>query len=105
VKSLSHLSTTELIVLFNFDLSFFKTDTAITFLEVPHCLPKAFLDGTNTYGIFFSSARTGRWRTISNGLASAAIITRLVIVLLSVLVTSLAPFLICLLATHSATKS
>jgi hypothetical protein len=55
--------------------------------------------------VTFSSARRGRWRTIYNGLASAAIITRLVIVLLRVLVTSLAPFLICLLEAHSATRS
>jgi hypothetical protein len=53
VNNLSHLSTIELMVGLRFDLSFFNTDTAITFLEVPQCFPKAFLEGTNTYGIFY----------------------------------------------------
>ncbi len=46
----------------------------ITFLVVPHAVPKAFFDGTNTYGTFFYSHKIGKCKTISNGFASAAII-------------------------------
>lgn len=55
--------------------------------------------------ITFYSQRIGKWRTISRGLASAAMIMSSVIPLFNVLVASLAPFLICLREAHCATKS
>lgn len=47
----------------------------------------------------------GRWRTISSGLASAAMIINSVIPRFNVLVASLAPFLTCFKEAHCATKS
>lgn len=94
------------------DILFLRIDTVITFLVVPQAVPKAFFDGTKTYGTFwnqerctFYSQRMGRCNTISRGLASAAMMMSSVIPLLRVLVASLAPFLICLREAHWATKS
>ena len=39
--------------MFALDLTFFRIDTQMTFLEVPHDFPRAFLEGTNTYGTFY----------------------------------------------------
>lgn len=77
----------------------------MTFLEVPQAVPSAFFEATNTYGTFFYSHKMGKCKTISNGLASAAIIIRSVIPLFKVLVASLAPFLICLREALWETKS
>ena len=77
----------------------------MTFLVVPHAVPKAFFDGTNTYGTFFSSHKMGKCNTIYNGLASAAMIISSVIPLFKVLVASLAPFLTCFNDAHWAIKS
>lgn len=52
MNNLSHSPTTLWISSLTFDNLFFKIDTAITFLVVPHAVPKAFFDGTNTYGTF-----------------------------------------------------
>lgn len=75
------------------DILFFKIETVITFLVVPQAAPKAFFEGTKTYGTFwinynftFYSQRIGRCNTISSGLASAAIIINSVIPLFNVLV-------------------
>lgn len=112
MKSLSHSPTILWISSLTFDILFFKIETVMTFLVVPHAAPKAFFDGTKTYGTFwiiklftFYSQRMGRCNTISNGLASAAIIINSVIPLFKVLVASLAPFLICFKEAHWATKS
>jgi hypothetical protein len=88
-----------------FELLFLRIDTVITFLVVPHAVPKAFFDGTNTYGTFFYSHKIGKCNTISNGLASAAIIINSVIPLFKVFVASFAPFFICLSDAHWAIKS
>lgn len=55
--------------------------------------------------VTFYSQRIGRWRTISNGVASAAIMISSVMALFKVLVASLAPFFICFRAAHWATRS
>ena len=60
--------------------------------------------GINLKNTFYSQ-RIGRCRTISKGLASAAMTIRWVMPLLRVLVDSLAPFLICLRDAHWATRS
>ena len=52
INSLSHWSRIFLISSLADDFSFLRMDTQITFLDVPHDFPRAFLDGTNTYGTF-----------------------------------------------------
>lgn len=52
MNNLSHSLTTFLISSFNFDVLFLRIDTVITFLVVPQAVPKAFLEGTKTYGTF-----------------------------------------------------
>ena len=112
MNNLSHSLTIFLISSFNFDVLFLRIDTVITFLVVPQAVPKAFLEGTKTYGTFwnyikitFYSHKIGKCNTISSGLASAAIIINSVIPRFKVLVASLAPFLICFNEAHCATKS
>ena len=100
MNNLSHSLTILLISSLRFDCLFLRIDTVMTFLVVPHAVPKAFFDGTNTYGTFFSSHKMGKCNTISNGLASAAMIISSVIPLFKVLVASLAPFLTCFNDAH-----
>lgn len=64
--------------------------------ETPHARPKACLDLTNTYGTFLSSQSIGMCKTISNGSASAAIMTNSDNPRFKVFVASLAPLRSCL---------
>jgi len=78
------------------DPSFVVTLHEITGRDTPHARPSACLDGTNTYGTFLSSARSGRWSRISSGSVSAARTTNSEMPRFSVFVASFAPFLSCL---------
>ena len=113
INNLSHSSFILLISSLRSDFLFFRIETQITFLEVPQALPNAFFDSTKTQGTFyiinkeftFYSHRIGKCKTISKGLASAAIIMSSVISLFNVFVASLAPFFNCFRDAHWATKS
>lgn len=57
IKSRSHWSRIVLISSLALDLVFLSMETQITFREVPQDFPKAFFDGTNTYGTFYLKYR------------------------------------------------
>ena len=52
MKSLSHSPTILWISSLTLENLFLTMETVITFLVVPQAAPKAFFDGTNTYGTF-----------------------------------------------------
>ena len=53
MNSLSILSWTLFICVASCEPSFDVTEQAITGLDTPHARPKATLEGTNTYGVFY----------------------------------------------------
>lgn len=72
-RSLSIAIWTDWICGLSWDPSLIVTEVAMTGRDTPHARPRACLERTNTYGTFLSSHRSGRWRMISSGSASAAI--------------------------------
>ena len=64
-----------LICSFSWDPSLEVMEQEITGRDTPQARPRACLEWTKTYGTFLSSARRGRWRRISMGSVSAAMMT------------------------------
>lgn len=64
----------------------------MTDLDTPHARPKATFEGTNTYGTFLSSHKSGKCIKISIGSASPAQTMNSVMPRFNVFVASFAPF-------------